>query len=129
MAGPGTSWTSPSWSPRDRRDSDDLAELIRHAATSKEVVDAGTALLGLAVAAPQAAAVAAAVTAAAVLANTAYQLVRAVSGSTIGVYRGNRLAYPDRFGIGRNPSDGSTYYKHDLSFWYEVVLAEAPPGT
>jgi hypothetical protein len=109
---------------RDRKDSDDLAQLIKGAGTSKELRDAGTALLGLAMAAPQAAVVAGAVAAAAVVGNAAYRLVRAVSGTTIGVYRGNRLAYPDRFGVGRNPSDGSTYRKGDLSFWYEVVQAE-----
>ena len=48
-------------------------------------------------------------------------VVRAMSGSTIGMYRGCRLAHPDKFGSGRNPSDGSTYRKGDLSFWYEVV--------
>jgi hypothetical protein len=47
-------------------------------------------------------------------------VIRQVSGKTIGLYRGNRLAYPDKFGLGRNPADGS-YRERDLSFWYEVV--------
>jgi hypothetical protein len=44
-----------------------------------------------------------------------------MSGNTIGMYRGSWLAYPDKFGEGRNPSDGSSYRKGDFSFWYEVI--------
>jgi hypothetical protein len=111
---------------RDRKDSGDLAKLIERSASSKPLQDAATSLLALAVAAPQAAAVVGALAAAAVIGNVAFELVRAVSGTTIGVYRGNRLTYPNRFGIGRNPPDGLTYRKSSMSFWYEVIEAEAP---
>ncbi len=80
-----------------------------------------TSLLGLAVAAPPAAAVVGGVAAAATIGDLAYQVVRNLTGATIGMYRGSRLAYPDKFGAGRNPSDGSSYRKGDFSFWYEVV--------
>jgi len=111
---------------RDTKDSDDLAKLIKDQAGSKEFGGALEAIVGLAVTAPQAAIVAGAVGAASVIGNLAYQVVRAVSGNTIGIYHGNRLAYPDRFGIGRNPP-ASTYQRGDMSFWYEVVEAEQKP--
>lgn len=105
---------------RDRGDSDDLATLLIAQAEDPKVQAALTTLAGLAVANPPAAAVAAALGAAAALGNLAYQAIRQVSDKTIGLYRGNRLAYPDKFGLGRNPTDGS-YRERDLSFWYEVL--------
>jgi len=109
---------------RDRRDSDDLATLLTTKAADPEMQAAVTALTGLALANPPAAAVGAALGGAAAIGGLAYQLVRSVSDRTIGLYRGNRLAYPDRFGLGRNPTDG-TYRERDLSFWYEVVPTSA----
>jgi hypothetical protein len=106
---------------RDRHDTDDLAAALTKEMNSSAMKNATASLVGLAVAAPPAAAVAGAITAAATIGDLAYQVVRAMSGSTIGMYRGCRLAHPDKFGSGRNPSDGSTYRKGDLSFWYEVV--------
>jgi hypothetical protein len=105
---------------RDRGHSDDLANLLTAQAEDPKVQAALTALAGLAVTNPPAAAVAAALGGAAALGNLAYQVIRQVSDKTIGLYRGNRLAYPDQFGLGRNPTDGS-YRERDLSFWYEVI--------
>ena len=106
---------------RDRRDTDDLSSLLAKELDSSAMKGAMTSLLGLAVAAPPAAAVVGGVAAAATIGDLAYQVVRNLTGATIGMYRGSRLAYPDKFGAGRNPSDGSSYRKGDFSFWYEVV--------
>jgi hypothetical protein len=106
---------------RDRQDTDDLAAALAKEMNSSAMKSATVSLLGLAVAAPPAAAVAGAITAATTIGDLAYQVVRAMSGTTIGMYRGCRLAHPDKFGSGRNPSDGSSYRNGDLSFWYEVI--------
>ena len=105
---------------RDTAHSDDLSALLSRSAANPEVKTALSALIGVAVAVPPAAAVAAALTAAATIGNVAYQAVRSISSKSIGLYRGNRLAFPDRFGVGRNPRNGS-YRQQDLSFWYEVI--------
>lgn len=109
---------------RDRRDSDDLAAALAKEVNSSAMKSATASLLELAVAGPAAVAVQGAITAAATIGDLAYQVVKAMSGSTIGMYRGCRLAHPDKFGLGRNPSDGSSYRKGDLSFWYEVVSGQ-----
>jgi len=41
---------------------------------------------------------------------------------------GSRLAYPDKFGEGRNPAGGSSYRQGDFSFWYEVI-SNPPSGS
>jgi hypothetical protein len=110
---------------RDTRDSDDLAMLLSDAAGNPDFQTAVAGLFGLAVAAPPAAAVVAALSSARALGDLAYRAVRAASGTTIGFYRGSRLAYPERFGLGRNPAQGN-YRKQHLSFWYEVLEAEQP---
>jgi hypothetical protein len=110
---------------RDRKDALDLAGLLRDQLTTKDFTTASAALLGLGLAAPAAAAVTAAIAGAAVIADIAYRAVAAACGSTIGIYRGTRLAYPDDFGRGRNPANGA-YRAGDFSFWYEVIDA-APP--
>jgi hypothetical protein len=91
---------------------------------SAAMKSAMNSLLGLAVASPPAAAITGAIGAAAIIGNLAYKIVRSMCGSTIGMYRGSRLAYPDMFGEGRNPSDGSSYRKGDISFGYEVVVGQ-----
>jgi hypothetical protein len=111
---------------RDTKDSDDLSKLIGDFTTSKEFSTAATSLLALTAAAPAAAAVIGAVAAATTIANFAYRVVREVSGTTIGFYRGNRLEYPDNFGLGRNPDSGA-YRENEMSFWYEVVKASKKP--
>jgi hypothetical protein len=111
---------------RDRKDSDELAQLLKSQEGTQELSGITNTLIGLgSSASPEVAAVQAAIAAATQLADLAYRLVRATSGNTIGIYRGCRLAYPDRFGVGRNPRTG-VYHKQHLSFWYEVVDAEDP---
>jgi hypothetical protein len=111
---------------RDTKHGDDLSVLMAKATSDPTLKVAFGSLLGLVVAMPAAAAVTAAMTAAATIGNLAYQLVTAVCDRSIGLYRGNRLAFPDQFGIGRNPRSGA-YRQQDLSFWYEVVESSAPP--
>ncbi|HJQ38775.1 MAG TPA: hypothetical protein VKB93_16690 [Thermoanaerobaculia bacterium] len=108
---------------RDRKDSEDLRELVVKRLGSNEFQTASAALLGLAVAAPQAAAIAAAVGAAATVGNFAAEVLREVTGTTIGLYRASWLEHGDRFGIGRHPERG--YYRQKgFEFWYEVLREE-----
>ena len=106
---------------RDRRDSQDLSQLIRDHLASPEWQQAAGALLGLAIAAPTATAVVAGVGGAALLIDLATRALASVTGSTIGLYRTSFLQHRDRFGLGRHPRSES-YRANDLSFWYEVVL-------
>jgi hypothetical protein len=109
---------------RDRRDSDDLAALLGRSVGDERFQVAMKGLLGLAgVAVPTAHAVVAGIGAAHMLGDVAYRVVKAVSGSCIGVYRGSKLAYPHRFGRGRNPPEG-VFRERFLSLWYEVIDAE-----
>lgn len=111
---------------RDRQDSEDLRSLIAENATSEGWQQGAAALLGLAVAAPQAAALAGALSGAALMANFAADLLAQLTGDTIGVYRASFLQHRDRFGLGRHPAEG-TYRQRDLSFWFEIVL-DRPDG-
>lgn len=104
---------------RDRRDVDTLAGLLKDT-TDSEVTDALGTVAGL-VGAPHIAAVKAALDAAMVLSNAAYRLLRALTGSTIGLYRNSHLQHRDGFGIGRHPEEGS-YRRKDLSFHYAISL-------
>ena len=113
---------------RDRKGSDDLATMLRKEFTSTDFGSAAAALLGLVVAAPAAGVVVGALAAAATIGDIAHRVVAGAFGSTIGIYRGTKLAYPDDFGRGRNPSDGDTYRRGDFSFWFEVIDA-GPPNT
>jgi hypothetical protein len=110
---------------RDTRHGDDLSTLLTEATNDPGLKTALSALLGLTVAVPAAAAITGALAAAATIGNIAYKVVSAVGGRSIGLYRGNRLAFPDQFGVGRNPRSGS-YRQQDLSFWYEVVESSPP---
>jgi hypothetical protein len=110
---------------RDRKDSDDLATLLKEQLGSQELQAAFGTLLGLAVAAPQVAVVTAAIGAAALVGNFAYQVVRQATGATIGLYRGSFLQHRDGFGIGTHPDQGARR-DQDLSLQYEIVLDEAP---
>jgi hypothetical protein len=106
---------------RDTSGADDLAALLAAEASSPEFTGAAAPILELATGAG-ALVVRNAVAVAGTLGGLAYKILRRVSGSTIGAYRGNRLEHPHRFGLGRNPADGS-YRRQDLSLWYEVVSA------
>ena len=105
---------------RDRGDSEDLGQLVEERLTSPEGKSASAAVLGLALAAPQAAAIGAALGGAVMLANLAASALATAVGDSIGVYRASWLQYRDRFGLGRHPEQG-VYRNRDLGFWYEVV--------
>jgi hypothetical protein len=68
--------------------------------------------------------VTAAVGAAAKLGAFAYQILRRMTGTTVGLFHTSWLQHRDRFGVGRHPSTGE-YRVKDLSFSYEIVV-EAP---
>jgi hypothetical protein len=106
---------------RDTTRADDLAALLEKEAASTEFKDAASSILALATGGG-AIAVKNAVSVAGTLGGLAYKILRQVSGNTIGVYRGNRLEHPHRFGLGRNPAEG-LYRVQQLSLWYEVLTA------
>jgi hypothetical protein len=105
---------------RDRKDSDDLATLLNERLQSTELQGAAATLLGLAIAAPQVATITSALGAASILGNVTYQVLRKVTGDTVGLYRTSWLQNRDNFGIGRHPQYDSHHVK-DLSFWYEII--------
>jgi len=107
---------------RDDKDSDDLASLLSSALKDKKAI---APLLALALTSPGAAAVTAAIGAVGALGNIAYQVVRAVSPKTVGMYRVSFLQFTDQFGVGRHPKQGS-FREHDLEFWYEIIVDD--PG-
>ncbi len=108
---------------RDRQDSADLATLLKSGLTSDEMKGAVGGLLGLAVAAPPIAAVTMGIAAAGVLGEFAYRVLRAATGSTIGLYRNSHLQHRDGFGIGSHPAPPDHSYRvNDLSFRYEISL-------
>jgi hypothetical protein len=55
--------------------------------------------------------------------NLAYQVLRATTGNTIGLFHTSWLQYTDGFGVGRHPEIG-VYTEKDFSFWYEIILEE-----
>jgi hypothetical protein len=110
---------------RDRKDSADLGALIADRLNSSEWQQAAGTVLGLAVAAPPAAAILAGVGAAAVIGNVAAEILRQATGNSIGVYRTSYLQYLHRFGLGRHPEQDQYHHK-GLSFWYEIVADRSP---
>lgn len=114
---------------RDTTNADDLAQLLERETSSKGFTDAVSSIAALAMSGG-ALAVKQAITTATALGALAYRVVRAATGNTVGAYRGDRLEFPDRFGIGRNPGEGS-YRSQDLSLWFEVLSAADgdPPAT
>jgi hypothetical protein len=110
---------------RDREGSKDLATLLEGELAGSEFKSAAGDLLQLALAGPAVLAVTSAIGAAAKLGGLAYTVLEKATGTSIGMYRGNRLAFPHRFGMGRNPADGS-YERGSMSFWFEVLAAGEP---
>ena len=110
---------------RDRKDSDDLAAILKTGLQSQEVSGAVGSLLGLAVAAPQVAVVTAGFAAAGVVGEFAYRLLRQATGSTIGLYRNSHLEVRDGFGIGQHPGPApAAFRENDLSFRYDISLEQ-----
>lgn len=118
------------WVSRDDKNSLDLAELIKDETNSKEFKGAALALAGLAVAAPPAAAIVAGLSGATVVANSAYKILSAAVGKSVGLYRTSLLAN-QRYGVGedgvgRTPANGMMRAQ-DFSFWYNVSEFEVEP--
>jgi hypothetical protein len=105
---------------RDRKGSDDLASVLTTHAQPGDVQDAIGNLVSL-VARPEVAALKLALGAAVRLGELAYEVLRAVTGATVGLLHTSWLEHRDRFGVGRHPESGS-YRLRDLSFWYEIVV-------
>ena len=111
------------WVARDDQREVDLAELLQRETGRADVKAALATLVGLAVAAPQAAVAVAAVAAVATLVRTGAALLDAAVGKSIGVYRTSLLPH-ERFGAGdpagRHPQSG-LLRAQDMSFAFEVV--------
>jgi hypothetical protein len=106
---------------RDRRDSDELATVMRQGLGSSEAQTAVGALVALAATDPQVAAVTAGVQAASVLGDLAYRVLRAATGNTVGVFRTSHLEVRDKLGIGKHPAPPQAQFRvNDLSFRYEI---------
>jgi hypothetical protein len=105
---------------RSREDSDDLSSYLQQGLGDPSLKDAFGDLASLVVA-PHVAAVTAAVQAAARLGEFAYQILRRVTGSTVGLFHTSWLEHRDGFGLGRHPEQGAFRVK-DLSFAYEITV-------
>jgi len=110
---------------RDRKDTDDLSGILSGRLQEDSVKSAIGQLAGL-VMAPQVAAVTAALGAAARLGEFVYEVLRQVTGATVGLFHTSWLEHRDRFGIGRHPESGA-YRVKDLSFSYQIVAEEDAP--
>ncbi|MBB5868699.1 hypothetical protein F4553_002078 [Allocatelliglobosispora scoriae] len=103
----------------DRPGTADLRDLLRQDIHAERLATARAAFADASTGDP--ASLSAALTAAKSATEIAYQAVRSTGGAVIGVYRGDRLEYPDLFGLGRNPADHDSYDQGGFSLWYEVV--------
>lgn len=110
------------WVSRDQKDSLDLAELFKTEFNSNEFKSAASLLVGLAVAAPQAALVVGALGASATLINIGTKLLLQAVGKSVGLYRTSHLAF-ERFGAGRHPANG-LLRAQDFSFGYEIIAVK-----
>jgi hypothetical protein len=110
---------------RDRRDTDDLSSILAGQLQDEQVKDAVGKLVGLVVA-PEVAAVTAALGAAARLGEFVYQVLRRVTGATVGLFHTSWLEHRDGFGVGRHPKAGA-YRVKDLSFSYQIVSEDETP--
>jgi hypothetical protein len=105
---------------RNRKDTDDLAELLSAKLQTDQAQSAVGTLMQL-VAGASATVVGAAMGAAGVLGEVAYRALRSANGDTIGLYRNTHLEHRDRFGIGHHPDPPRREYRaQDLSFRYEI---------
>ena len=104
---------------RDTGDSADLKELLGR--TAARTVPGLVDQLGIG-AIPQVAAAQAALGAAATLLEVAYEVVRAVSPKSLGIFRANWLR-SQGFGVGRHPPTG-VMRKDDIALSYEIIRAD-----
>ena len=107
---------------RSRDNADDLSSYLAQSVDDPSLLGAFGNLASL-VAAPQVGAITAAVEAAARIGNFAYQVLRRVTGDTVGLYHTSWLERRDGFGLGRHPEQGAFRVK-DLSFAYEISSEE-----
>lgn len=107
---------------RDRKGSKDVASLLGERLNDQGTKEALSGLLSLAMASPTAAVVSAAVAAAATIGELAYEVVKAVSPKTIGMYRGSFLQFRDGFGVNRHPAAPDAFHQNNLEFWYEILI-------
>jgi hypothetical protein len=105
---------------RSREDSDDLSSYLSEGLADPSLEGAFSDLTSLVVA-PQVTAVTAALGAAARIGEFAYQVLRRVTGSTVGLFHTSWLEHRDDFGLGRHPEQGAFRVK-DLSFAYEITV-------
>jgi hypothetical protein len=111
---------------RDRKDSDDLATVLTTHLQSGGTQDALGNLVSL-LARPDVAALKLALGAAARMGQLAYDVLRSITGATVGLLHTSWLEHRDNFGVGRHPESGS-YRLRDLSFWYEIVAETVAPA-
>jgi hypothetical protein len=104
---------------RDRSDSDDLATILAPRVDSGDAADAIGNMVAL-VAQPEVAALKLALGAAARLGEIAYEILRAITGASVGLLHTSWLEHRDGFGVGRHP-ESQSYRIRDLSFWYDIV--------
>lgn len=107
------------WVSRDKAGSKPLGELLRDVANDNDFQNATTALVGLAVAAPQAAAMVGAVAAASTIGYFTAKVIDTAVGNSIGIYRTSFLPV-ERFGLGHHPTRGMLRAQ-DYSLRYEVI--------
>jgi hypothetical protein len=100
---------------RDRKDAEDLSSLLGSELQSSDTKSALESVMNLGSSIPEAVSLAAAVAGAAQIGALAYKVLRATTGTTVGVYRASWLEHSDNFGIGKHPPEGS-YSRKDLSF-------------
>ncbi len=111
---------------RDKKDTADLAELLKTGMNDASTKGAVTALMSLAVADPHVATITTALGAAATVGALAHKMLNSVTGNTIGLFRANWLQHRDDFGQGRHPENPpDTYRIKDLSFYIEILPDKA----
>jgi hypothetical protein len=109
------------WVSRDTAGGLALGDLLQQQLTSAEVQSAGAQLIGLAAGSAHAGVAMAAAGACVVLGNTAYRLLTAAVGRSVGLYRTSLLA-GEAFGVGRHPS-ADLLRAQDFSFAFSVTPA------
>jgi hypothetical protein len=107
---------------RSREDSDDLATYLAQERADPTLKEAFGDLAGLVIA-PHVAAMTAALQAATRIGEFAYQVLRRVTGGTVGLFHTSWLEHRDGFGLGRHPEQGA-YRVKDLSYAYEISVEE-----
>jgi hypothetical protein len=104
---------------RDNKDAPDLHNLLTGASARNFASVAGT-LGGVFIPGLNGAVLKGAISAAFSLGDLAHQVLSAVTGKTVGVFRGSWLEQTDNFGIGLHPASGMLLVDN-LSFSFEIL--------